>query len=383
MLILLTLFYLFFPALLLYLCNKYKILDQIGAVVLAYFFGLIIGNSGILPEGSKQIQELIATITVPLSLPLLLFSLQLKNMKTLAGKTLLSMFLSVVSLFVIIYAGWIFWGDKIPENWKVAGMLVGVYTGGTPNLASIKTALNVSSETYILVHTYDTIISAFFILFFISIGQKVYSFVLPRFKHENKTATKIETGTINVEDMNSYKGIFKKKVFLPVLAALGVSVLIMAVGGGLSELVDEKYSMLTAILAITTLGILASLIPKINNIEKTFQAGMYLILIFCLDVASMAKFENLDISSLYLFYYILFAILGTMFLHILFSAIFKVDTDTTIITSTSLICSPPFVPVVAGALKNKDIILPGLTVGIVGYAVGNYLGVLLAMFLQS
>ncbi len=382
MLILLTLFYLFFPALLLYLCNKYKILDQIGAVVLAYFFGLIIGNSGILPEGSKQIQELIAMITVPLSLPLLLFSLQLKNMKTLAGKTLLSMFLSVVSLFVIIYVGWIFWGDKIPENWKVAGMLVGVYTGGTPNLASIKTALNVSSETYILVHTYDTIISAFFILFFISIGQKVYSFVLPRFKHEDKPTIKIETGTIDIDDMNSYSGIFKKKIFLPVLAALGISVLILAIGGGLSELVDEKYSMLTAILAITTLGILASLIPKINKIEKTFQAGMYLILIFCLDVASMAKFENLDISSLYLFYYILFAILGTMLLHILFSAIFKVDTDTTIITSTSLICSPPFVPVVAGALKNKDIILPGLTVGIVGYAVGNYLGVLLAMFLQ-
>ncbi len=382
MLILLTLFYLLFPALLLYLCNKYKILDQIGAVVLAYFFGLILGNSGILPEGSQKIQELITMITVPLALPLLLFSLQLKNMKTLAGKTLLSMFLSVVSLFIIIYLGWTFWGDKIPENWKVAGMLVGVYTGGTPNLASIKTALNVSSETYILVHTYDTIISAFFILFFISIGQKLYSFVLPRFKHLDKPKTKIETGTIQVDDMNSYSGIFKKKTIVPLLAALGVSVLILAIGGGFSELVNEKYAMLTAILSITTLGILASLIPKINKIEKTFQAGMYFILIFCLDVASMAKFENIDISSLYLFYYIAFTIVGTMLLHIFFSAIFKVDTDTTIICSTSLICSPPFVPVVAGALKNKDIILPGLTVGIVGYAVGNYLGVLLAMFLQ-
>lgn len=380
--ILLSLFYLFFPALLLYLCTKYKILDQIGSVVLAYFFGLILGNSGILPEGAQKIQELITMLSVPLALPLLLFSLQLKNMKSLAGKTLLSMFLSIVSLFVIIYLGWIFWGDKIPENWKVAGMLVGVYTGGTPNLASIKTALNVSSETYILVHTYDTIISAFFILFFISIGQKVYSWVLPSFKKETTTNAKIKAETIEMDDMNSYSGIFKKKVIVPLIAALGISALILAVGGGLSELVDEKYAMLTAILSITTLGIIASLIPKINKIEKTFQAGMYLILIFCLDVASMAKFENIDISSLYLFYYIAFAIVGTMLLHILFSAIFKVDTDTTIICSTSLICSPPFVPVVAGALKNKDIILPGLTVGIVGYAVGNYLGVLLALFLQ-
>ncbi len=382
MLVLLSLFYLLFPALLLYLCNKYKILDQIGSVVLAYFFGLILGNSGILPEGSKQIQELITMITVPLALPLLLFSLQLKNMKNLAAKTLLSMLLSVISLFIIIYIGWIFWGDKIPENWKVAGMLVGVYTGGTPNLASIKTALDVSSETYILVHTYDTIISALFILFFISIGQKVYSWFLPKFKTGQNTNIKIETQRLQVDDMNSYHGIFKKKTFIPLLGAIGISVLILAIGGGLSELVPKHVSMLTAILSITTLGILASLIPKINKIEKTFQAGMYFILIFCLDVASMAKFENLNISSLYLFYYIAFAIIGTMLLHILFSAIFKVDTDTTIITSTSLICSPPFVPVVAGALKNKEVILPGLTVGIVGYAVGNYLGVLLAMFLE-
>ena len=380
MTLLISLFYLLFPALLLYLCYKYKILDQIGSVVLAYFFGLILGNSGLLPEGADKIQEMVATISVPLALPLLLFSLQLKNTKTLALKSLLSMILSIVSLFIIIYLGWTFWGNKIPENWKVAGMLVGVYTGGTPNLASIKTALDVSSETYILVHTYDTIISALFILFFISIGQRVYSLVLPRFK---KTETPIvKAGNIQVEDINSYTGIFKKKIILPLIAAIGVSVLILAIGGGISEIVPKQYSMLSAILLITTLGILASLIPKINKIEKTFQAGMYFILIFCLDVASMAKFENINISSLYLFYYISFVIFGTMILHVLFSALLKVDTDTTIITSTTLICSPPFVPVVAGALKNKEIILPGLTVGIIGYAAGNYLGVLLAMVLQ-
>lgn len=381
MLILLTAFYVFFPALILYFCYKYKVIDKIGAVVLSYFFGLILGNSGILPEGTDKIQDIIATITVPLALPLLLFSLDLKNAVNLAGKTLLSMLLSVVSLFVIVYVGWVIWGEHLPEHWKTAGMLIGVYTGGTPNLAAIKTALDISSETYILTHTYDTLISIVFLAFFITIGQKAYGLILPHFKKQQNIDIE-NTGINNMEDINSYRGIFKKNTILPILAAIGISFLILAVGAGLSELVPEQYSMMTAILAITTLGLAVSLIKKVNNIKKTFQVGMYFILIFCLDVASMAKFENIDMSSLYLLYYVAFAIGGTMILHIFFSFLFKIDRDTTIITSTALVCSPPFVPIVASALKNKQVVLPGLTVGIIGYAIGNYLGVTLALLLQ-
>jgi uncharacterized membrane protein len=62
--------------------------------------------------------------------------------------------------------------------------------------------------------------------------------------------------------------------------------------------------------------------------------------------------------------------------------LFKVDSDTMIVTSTALICSPPFVPVIAGAIRNRQVIISGLTVGILGYAIGNYLGYLVAQFLR-
>jgi uncharacterized membrane protein len=55
--------------------------------------------------------------------------------------------------------------------------------------------------------------------------------------------------------------------------------------------------------------------------------------------------------------------------------IFRIDADTVIITSTAMIYSPPFVPVVAAALKNRDVIISGLTTGIIGYVIGNYLGI--------
>ena len=53
------------------------------------------------------------------------------------------------------------------------------------------------------------------------------------------------------------------------------------------------------------------------------------------------------------------------------------------VTSAALICSPPFVPMIAGAIHNREVIVSGLTVGIVGYAIGNYLGVAIAYLLQA
>jgi uncharacterized membrane protein len=49
---------------------------------------------------------------------------------------------------------------------------------------------------------------------------------------------------------------------------------------------------------------------------------------------------------------------------------------------TALTYSPPFVPTVAGALKNKDVIISGLTIGILGYAFGTYLGILVGTVLK-
>ena len=65
----------------------------------------------------------------------------------------------------------------------------------------------------------------------------------------------------------------------------------------------------------------------------------------------------------------------------LLSRIFRVDADTAVITSVAMINSPLFVPMIADRMKNRGVILTGITIGIIGYAVGNYLGVLLASLL--
>jgi uncharacterized membrane protein len=376
---LLIVFYFTFPAFILYLCKRLPVLNKLGAILLAYAAGLLIGNIGILPETAPDIINTIITICIPLALPLLLYSSKLDRWSKLAGRTFLSMILAFVALLVIVFSGFYLFGNKIENAWQVAGMAVGVYSGGTPNMAAIAVAINVENELYIMTHTSDMVVGAICLFFFLSVAQRVFLLFLPKFRLPQNGAT-VQTDT--ELDFESYDGIFTRRIILHLLKALGITILVVAVGGALSLIVPKKYEMATVILSITSLGMLLSLVPKVRKLEKTFQLGMYFILIFSLAVASLGDLSKLLGSSPYIFYYIAYAVFGTLILHLLLSAIFRIDADTTIITQIAFIMSPPFVPVAAAALKNRDVIISGILVGIIGYAIGNYLGVMIAFMLE-
>jgi uncharacterized membrane protein len=171
------------------------------------------------------------------------------------------------------------------------------------------------------------------------------------------------------------------------LRGFGLTVLISVIGGGISMLFSRNNQTVVAILIITTLGLVASTFPAINRIKKTFQLGMYFILVFSLVVSSSAdisKMFNSDNSEflISIFMYILMAVPGALLLHGIISWMFKIDVDNFLITTVALSMSPPFVPVVAAALKNKNVVLSGIIIGIIGYAIGNYLGVVVAYTLR-
>lgn len=83
----------------------------------------------------------------------------------------------------------------------------------------------------------------------------------------------------------------------------------------------------------------------------------------------------LDLSgSLNILWYILFIIFGSLLIQILLARLFHIDGDTTLVASVALINSPPFVPLVAALLNNKNLIVSGIAIGLIGYMVGNYIG---------
>ncbi|MCD6091053.1 MAG: DUF819 family protein [Bacteroidales bacterium] len=375
--VLLVAFYFIAPAFILRACKKFPLLKKIGSIAIAYIIGILLGLSKLLPDDFYGVQDILTSITVPLAIPLLLFPSNIKDWFRLAGPTFKSLMVGLFSVLITVVIGYqIFRPEGDPEFWKVGGLLVGVYTGGTPNLASLNVMLGVEPATYLMVHSYDLIIGAFYFLFLITVGQKVFNYFLPSFK--KSTGIFVSESDISEE---SYDVLFNKKALWPIIKVLGLAILIFAVSGGLAMLFPSDYLMIIVILGISTLSILASLIPGVNRVNESFDLGMYLILVFSIVVASMVDLSNLASPTFAIFGYLSFVIFGSLLLQVIISRFTKTDTDTMIITSTALICSPPFVPVVSGALKNKEILVPGITIGIIGYALGNYLGFLMSELL--
>lgn len=375
--VVLIVFYLFFPVVAICLVRKYSIFNKLGAVVICYIVGIIIGNIGVLPANLAPMQNPLMLVAISLALPLMFFSIDVRRWSRLAGKSFLSFILQTLAILVIATTGFFtFRGWVGGETWKIAGMFVGVYTGGTVNLGAIATALRADQTLYLAAHTSDVIVSSVYLLFLMTIGQRIFLKFLPAFKPAETSALEKDP------DFDSYTGIFEKKTFVPLMGALGLSVLIFVIGG-LSFLVfTEDTAFVVAILTISTLGIIFSFVPRIRNIRMTYQAGNYFILIFCLVVSSMADFSRLVSTAPIMLAYVTFTIFVCLVLHVALSKIFKIDADTVIITSVAGICSPPLVPMVATALKNKEIVLSGVIIGIIGWVEGTYLGIALAYILQ-
>lgn len=391
--IILALSLILIPAIIIIFCQKMPILDKAGVVVLTFGSGIAIAAfidipsllqfidfSPITAESIQAIQIEISEISIALALPLLMFSIDIKNALKIAGSALKGMLLALLSVIVISLIGAIIFNDQVEKIWQVAGMSVGAYTGGGPNMGAIKTAINGDESIFITMVTYDIIFSALYLLFVMTLGQKIFGIFLQPYQTHTTNTSANESSMDHMADetSHSYKSIVKKESAVKTILAVIASAAVVGISLGISSLVPESIQSTVIIVCITTLGLLASIFPAIRTLPNSFQSGMYLILIFCFTTGSMVNTEIFTNLNIGLAKYISFILIGSLVLQAILCKLFKVDTDTFLITSSAAIMSVPFIPVIAGALKNREILLPGFAAAIIGYAVGNYLGIFVA-----
>ena len=378
--------YFLIPVFIILAFNKFGWAKKIGTVLLAYGIGIVVALLGILPSGSEpnaeelaSLQKMLMNITVPIAIPLMLFNSDLRMWVKSLSKTVVVLVGGLFSVVLALVAGYYtFRNAGIPEFERVAAMMTGIYTGGTMNFAALGSMLEVDPSLITLTLTFQEIITFPFILFVVAGGYKVFRKLLPA-KSEETTAT--ETINVDADSFENYKGMFQKGTFGKMMLGLLLSVGMVAIGAGLSLLITGKLNELVVILTITTLAILASFSSKVRSLPKTFELGMFFILIFSVVVASQFNIHQIDHSSLKILYFILFVMIVAVSLHLIICRLFKVEGDLFTVGNISLLCSPPFVPPVVEAMGNRKVLISGIVIGLAGYAVGNYLGVLIAWIL--
>ncbi len=380
-------FALFFPALVQLLRDNFKPLSFLNPLITSYAMGILLGNTVMRGQAAFGAFDIVSTVSVALSIPLMLFTMDVRSWGRTTGTMMLGMALACASVLVAVTIGVPLFSSALPAYPELSGLLVGVYTGGTPNLAALRIALNVDKDLYLAVHAADMAVGALYILFYITVAKHVFGWFL-EIPAPPAVGTAPETGPggdpHNPAPGRRFPfigGVLRSSPRLPLARNVGLTIGSIAAAFALSLAVAPGFQTMVVILGITTIAIALSFARPVRETRGSFELGEYFILVFSFAAGAMGDVRRILGASPMVFLLVAYTVLASMLIHVVLCRLFRVDRNAMMISSTAAICSPPFVGLVAGALGDRRLIAPGITAGIVGYAVGNYLGVLAAKVL--
>ena len=372
------------PLLVMQLAKRWTWIDKVSPMTVLYIVGLAAANlipadNGIFNIDSNT-NTLFSNIAVPLAIPLMLMGCNTGGWKV--GKAFKVFISGLVSVLIATIAGYFLFRSSYSDNRgfaQVCAVATGIYTGGIPNMGAIKQAVAMPSQTYLYITSYDLIVTGLYLIFVIFFGKTVFRRLLPGERKTENGKRRAESGEQKTENqeqkhINPFDREHRGLSFL----AIGITVAIAAISYAVSIWVskDGSPNMTVLILLLTTLAIAASFLPPMRRQQHSFDIGLYCVYVFCLAIATACDIRQMDIAgSLPILYYLGFIILGSLVLQILFAKMLKIDGDSVMVCSVALINSPPFVPLAAALLDNKDIVILGITIGLLGYMLGNYLGI--------
>ena len=369
-------------------------------VVWSYALGIIVANFHIFPV-NVPVATNVGYGAILFAIPMLLYATDLMAWFRHARSTVFSFGMCIAAGLASSTVMAYFFQDWVNDTWRLSAMLVGVYTGGTPNLNAIGLALEAQESTIILLNAADSVCGAIYILFLSSFAPTLLGKFLPNF--EETGARSQETGDrseeLGVRSQGIGIGTGRKEIGvrnedlgekttytfdLPsFLQAIGLTLLIILASVGIAYLISGSLeNIVWIILSLTTFSVLASLSPKVRQIKGTFEMGEYLLLIFCVAIGMLADFSKLAAEGGTILLFTAAVMFSAIFLHYFLAAIFRIDRDTVMITSTAAIMGPVFVGQIASVIHNKQLVFSGMATGLMGYAIGNYLGIGLGIFIE-
>lgn len=405
------------PIFIVWLTRKFKALGAIGAIVICYIVGFAfsaIGLSGY--DYDKGLTSTVAYVLVALSIPLVLFGIDLRSVKKLAKKTVIGYVLCIVSAVavatVMYFVARLFMNNEDKIVAKLAAMTIGLYTGGTPNLNAIGAMTGAGQESISAANVSDSLVGGIYFLLILSVMPKVYGKLLNR---KNKKAATEESAAVQtdqtledgatveecatVEDTpaepikeESCEGgekverkrddydfgfsIKDKKCVLKLVGAFFLAVGCLGVGALLEFLIEGTVgsNLLYILLSVSVGGVGFSFVTPIREIKGQYSLGSYLILFFSLAIAMSIDWTVFLSDILPTLAFFAVAQVSVIILHVILCLIFRVDGDTALITSTAGVYGPPFIAPTAKACNRQDLIAPGVICASLGLAIGTFLG---------
>jgi len=355
----------------LWMVNRYPWAEKLSAVLWIIFTSALASNLGLIPTDAPVYDTLI-DFCVPFAVCVILFTVNISDVRR-AGRPMLAAFGlaslgTMAGVIVATLALEPFLSQILgQESWKLAGPYTGTYVGGSLNFFALWSGLEIGNpDLFAAANGVDNV--AIFPLY--ALWMVIPALLAGRYAVSKRWQVSSDT------DFDSSSPEKKPPLnTVHIVTLFFLAILVITTSGWIkSALVDRIFPSVPTILIVTTLALLLGQFPAIRRLQGAWEIGDLAFYVFFAAVGALINFYQAVVLTPILFAYIM--IIMAIHMLVLFGVgrLLRMDPGVLTIASVATKSGPPVIAPVAEAKGWRHLVLPGIIVGMLGYALGNYVG---------
>lgn len=362
----------------LYLRN-FRVFKTLGPALLVILISIILANTKVVPF-EAEVYGVIAEYAIPLSIAMMLLSVDVKQMFKLSKKPLFAMALAAISVSIVTVIAGVIFAPMIEEGWKIAGMFVGTYTGGSSNLTAIGFGLDALPTTFAAANAADYVVG---------IPTLILMFAFPSIAAKSKWFKRMWPYELDAqaldggaeEDDDAFLEV-KKWSIQDIAWSFGIAFGIMAVATYFAGYFPESFQSAARILLITTLAVIVAQFGPVKKLKGNMDLGLFVALFFLAIIGYMVNIKEFFGSTLVIALFCFIVIILSLLLHAVLCRLFKIEYQYVIISVIASIADGSTSALVAASANWRALVSLAVVLGVIGMVLGNYLGIGVAYLIK-
>jgi len=358
-------------ALAFWLDRRFAVLSKVGASLLAIALGAVLSNTGVVPASSPVYDAVIGPVT-SLSIAWLLLSVNLGDLKK-AGRRMTGAFglaLAGTALGALVAAA-VYQARFGEDTWRLAAAMTGTYSGGSLNFVSVGRAADLSGPLYAGAMAADNVVTGLWLAATLMLPIWLRRFYPPTAPAADRPAAP-PSDPADPANRHAHHPYFAPEG----LSAARVAAL-LAVGLALvlaSEQLGELFPDVPAILWLTTMALVLGHTPLFRQAPGAMQLGAVGLHFFFVLIGVLSRFSEIAAVGLEVLFFtlIVVGVHGVVVFGV--GKLLRLDLGSIAVASQASVGGPASALAVAISREWRHLALPGMAVGLLGYAVGTYLG---------
>jgi len=346
--------------------KKVPALSKLGASLLTLILGAAVSNLGLVPAASP-IYDAIAGPVTALAIAWLLLSVNLADVRKAGPRMLKAFGLAVVGIPLGALVGALVFASRLGEDgWRLAGMFAGTYVGGSVNFVALGQGLELPDDMWAGATAADALTTGIWMAATLVLPIWLARFYAP----VPGELTKIEgaPGSTAAANHPFFAPAALSALDLAALVAVGL-VLVTA-----ADLTARLVPAVPSILWLTTYALILGHTRWFHRAEGALQLGTMLLHLFFVVIGIWSRVSEIAAVGVTVFLFTL-VVVGVQGLVVYGGGrLLRLDLGTLSVASQASVGGPPSALALAVAREWPGLVLPGIIMGLTGYAVGTYLG---------